>query len=82
MVMKNLRFLFIGAMAGGAFGAKVGIYLGKLLEVPSTSEWLEAGFSYGVLGGMLTAASFMLAFALANLQQQSSAFSSKPVAGA
>ncbi|WP_436517342.1 hypothetical protein [Ekhidna sp. To15] len=80
--MKNLRFLLIGAVVGGAFGAKVGGYLAKILEVPATYNWIESGFIYGVLGGTLTVASFLIAFAIASYQKQMNAYSPGNMANA
>lgn len=80
--MKNLRFLLIGGVAGGAVGAKVGGYMANLLEVPASAQWIESGFIYGLLGGSLTVAAFMVAFAVARFQNEPPAYTNKEMVSA
>lgn len=68
--MKNLRFLFIGAVAGGGFGAQIGAYLSRLFETSTSALWIETGFIYGVISGAVVIATFRLAFAVAGYQSQ------------
>jgi integral membrane sensor domain MASE1 len=80
--MKNLRFLLIGAVAGGAFGAKIGGYLSALLEVPASSFWIESGFIYGMLTGIFTVAAYLVGFAVAAYQRAPEAYVPKTMARA
>lgn len=80
--MKNFRFLLIGAVVGGAFGAKIGGYLSNLLEVSTSSYWIESGFIYGMLGGTLTAVAFLVAIAVIGYQQQPKTYRSRNMVGA
>ncbi|WP_421762982.1 hypothetical protein [Ekhidna sp.] len=80
--MKNFRFLLIGAVAGGAFGAKIGAYLSNLLEVSASSLWINSGFIYGMFSGTLLVVAFLVAFAIAGYQQQPRGYSQKNMARA
>ncbi|MEO9483937.1 MAG: hypothetical protein ABJG47_10845 [Ekhidna sp.] len=80
--MKNLRFLLIGAVAGGAFGAKIGGFLSTTMEVSTSSLWIEAGFVNGALAGLFTVGAFLIAFAVAGYQKQPPAYTPKKMASA
>ena len=63
--MKNLRYLLIGAVLGGAFGAKLGSYLAVVWNEAVPTSLIEAGFVYGSFSGMLSAIVFLVAYSLA-----------------
>ncbi len=80
--MKNFRYLLAGTVAGGAFGAKIGGYLSTVLELSAAHNWIESGFVYGALTGMLTVTAFLIAFAAANYQKNMTNYSSPKMANA
>lgn len=63
--MRNLKYIIIGAVFGGAFGAKIGGYLFSNLQFRGNYGLIENGFIYGAIAGMLIAFIFILAFAIA-----------------
>jgi len=70
--MKNLRYVLVGFVFGGAFGAKIGAYLCNLFEVPAPANLVEAGFLYGAAVGSIAAVTFVAAYALANIHNRTS----------
>lgn len=51
--MKQLRFLIIGIVFGGAFGAKLSTYLTSLLDNSISLQFIEFGFLLGAGIGLM-----------------------------
>ena len=64
--MRNLRYILVGLIFGGAIGAKVGAYLSNISELANTAAYIENGFMIGVFGGGAIAGIVILASAFAS----------------
>ncbi len=64
--MKNLRYLLIGVVLGGGFGAKLGGYLATYWNLDSSHKWIESGFIYGSLTGLVVAGTIVASIAIAS----------------
>lgn len=51
--MKYLRFLIIGIVLGGGFGAKLGAYFSQVFEQTANFQLVEFGFALGAGLGLL-----------------------------
>lgn len=58
--MKNLRYILISVVIGGAFGAKAGAFLSTLFESQVPSAFIETGFVGGSLSCALVTAIFLI----------------------
>ena len=58
--MNHVRFLIIGIVLGGAFGAKIGAYFAQVLNAPVSLELVEFGFLLGAGIGLLISFIFQL----------------------
>ena len=52
--MKFVRFLIVGIVLGGAFGAKIGTYLTQILSDNVSFQLVESGFILGASLGFFT----------------------------
>jgi len=52
--MKNLRYILVGLIIGGAVGAKTGAYLADLSEISAIANYVESGFLFGAGAGSNT----------------------------
>ncbi|GAB4236743.1 MAG: hypothetical protein Tsb0034_11530 [Ekhidna sp.] len=67
--MKKLRFVLIGIVLGGAMGAKTGGYLATLLDA-QVSAWIQAGFIYGSMAGVLTLVAFKVGSVVSSMDRR------------
>ena len=58
--MKNLRFILISVVIGGAFGAKSGAFLSSLSESQVPGAFIETGFVAGSLCCAFVTAIFLI----------------------
>ena len=59
--MRNLRYILVGLIFGGAVGAKVGAFLSNISELTVTAAYIKSGFIIGVFAGAAIAGVSLLA---------------------
>jgi hypothetical protein len=59
--MKNLRYLLVGIMVGGAVGAKLGAYFSSVLNPSNGFQLIESGMIYGALVGLISSIALLVA---------------------
>lgn len=53
IVMKNIRYILVGLILGGGFGANIGAYLSSLYNLESSILLIQKGFIVGVFTGVV-----------------------------